>query len=420
MSVLPPLYTTTENMPVEYVYLNNDIMSSYDVKPKKTNTATEISIDSDYLSEVLCTYVLKHCDLSGEVPKQKVIHSEQLGGGERVRFAAGTCSVSFKYEGHSLVLTRAISGSPLTSARGHTRETVRHMDTTITCHDRDVVKQLLLKALDDEDMENREEEKFRVYQWEPQGEHWKRASAVPSRPLKSVVIEDKTKTKLLKDIDEFIHEDTQTWYNEHGIPYRRGYMFYGPPGTGKTSMIAALASHYKRSVYRINLVAPRMCDDQLQNAVSCVRTNSMVVMEDVDCLFGNQREKKDEFSVTFSGLLNAVNGLHDESKGVIFIFTSNHLDRIDAALRRKGRIDMELEFGYCSMEQTEQIFLNFYPNERADASEFAKNVFKCVNKVTPAQLQDHFIHCRKLSSSEACKDVDIQKVDSVASEGMWS
>jgi chaperone BCS1 len=45
--------------------------------------------------------------------------------------------------------------------------------------------------------------------------------------------------KLLEDIEHF--NNSEEWYLERGIPYKKSFLFYGPPGTGKTSIIKALS-----------------------------------------------------------------------------------------------------------------------------------------------------------------------------------
>eukprot|EP01052_Picozoa_sp_SAG31_P068425 SAG31_NODE_27233_length_429_cov_0.951515_2_plen_52_part_01 len=42
-------------------------------------------------------------------------------------------------------------------------------------------------------------------------------------------------------------------YADHGIPYRRIYLFHGPPGSGKFSLIMALAGCLECNVYVLNL-----------------------------------------------------------------------------------------------------------------------------------------------------------------------
>lgn len=244
------------------------------------------------------------------------------------------------------------------------------------------------------------EKRFSTFVWNARNEIWRRDSSVPERSLDSVILDDKVKEKLKKDLDDFTDPKTIDWYQEHCIPFKRGYLFYGKPGTGKTSTISAIASHLKRKVYKLNLVAPGLCDNSLLDAVNSIKKNSVLVMEDIDSLFGVHREKNESFSTTFSGLLNAIDGLGD-SKGHIFIMTSNYPDKIDQALRRKGRVDLEIEFTSCTKEQAKNMFLKFYPNEENDAEVFSNDV--SLENYTPAELQHHFIYHRKNSSSDAKK-----------------
>jgi PREDICTED: similar to ENSANGP00000013378 len=46
--------------------------------------------------------------------------------------------------------------------------------------------------------------------------------------LSSVILDGNISETILKDVREFI--DSSSWYEERGIPYRRGYLLYGPPG----------------------------------------------------------------------------------------------------------------------------------------------------------------------------------------------
>lgn len=253
------------------------------------------------------------------------------------------------------------------------------------------------------------EKRFSTFVWNARNEIWRRDASVPERSLESVILDDKVKEKLKKDLDDFIDPKTINWYQDHCIPFKRGYLFYGKPGTGKTSTISAIASHLKRKVYKLNLVAPGLCDNSLLDAVNSIKKNSILVMEDIDSLFGVHREKSESFSTTFSGLLNAIDGLGD-SKGHIFIMTSNHPEKIDQALRRKGRVDLEIEFDSCTKSQAKKLFLKFYPNEECDANSFSEDAV--IGNYTPAELQHHFIFHRKNKSSVAKKiDYKLIKID---------
>ena len=262
---------------------------------------------------------------------------------------------------------------------------------------------------------------FQTFSWNCDNEYWRRDGYVKERSFDSVVLDATVKKRLLDDLDDFAADDTMEWYSRHCIAQRRGILLHGPPGTGKTSTIAAIATRMKRNICRVNLVAPRLCDDSLLRAINSVKKRSIVVMEDMDALFDHREKNDPSQRVTFSGLLNAIDGLNDHAGGgLIYLFTSNHPDKLDPALRRKGRIDLELHLGLCTRTQTNDMFLRFYPGETESAKRFTNTVHDKTNP-TPAQLQHHFIINRKSSAAVAARDVDVSdwKCDSDISSSMW-
>merc|ERR1712050_358821 len=175
----------------------------------------------------------------------------------------------------------------------------------------------------------------------------------------------------MDDFSEFLSEETAQYYREHGIPYKRSYLFYGVPGAGKTSMIQALAGRFRRNLCYLSPTHPELSDDCLKSAIERVPVNAIVVLEDVDALFGKGREKKIHQSpLTFSGLLNALDGVGNHD-GMIFVLTTNFKDQLDDALIRDGRVDMRVHFDYCTPDQMKKLFDNFYPPKASTTSDGA-------------------------------------------------
>eukprot|EP00928_Gymnodinium_smaydae_P055463 TRINITY_DN3899_c0_g1_i4.p1 TRINITY_DN3899_c0_g1~~TRINITY_DN3899_c0_g1_i4.p1 ORF type:complete len:379 (+),score=64.47 TRINITY_DN3899_c0_g1_i4:64-1200(+) len=192
---------------------------------------------------------------------------------------------------------------------------------------------------------------FQVYRWHIKYQFWQRVSRVVARPISSVVLPEQTSQKLVDDFSEFLSEETGQFYTQHGIPYKRSYLFYGVPGAGKTSMIQALAGKFGRNLCYLSPTHPELSDDNLKSAIEKVPDNAIVVLEDVDALFGKNREKKIHQSpLTFSGLLNALDGVGNHD-GLIFVLTTNFKEQLDAALIRDGRVDYRVRFDYCTPEQ---------------------------------------------------------------------
>lgn len=302
-------------------------------------------------------------------------------------------TVSFKFKGYIMTYNTKKVGIPV-SGKIIERDSVIHENVYIEGDDIKSMEELVKISLEEKQMEK----KFSVFSWNARGEHWKKDTSIPNRCINSVILNKNNFDKLMEDLRDFTENTTKEWYLKHGIPFKRGYLFYGKPGTGKTSTIAAIATYLNRRVYRLNLVAPGLCDSSLLEAVNCVKKDAILVMEDIDALFGVHREKNESFSTTYSGLLNAIDGLGD-AKGHIFIMTTNHPEKIDPALKRKGRIDLELEFGICDKQQAKNMFLKFYPGSYNEAEMFSKQVE--YKSYTTAMLQHHFIANRKNTASES-------------------
>src|SRR5438874_13125 len=174
--------------------------------------------------------------------------------------------------------------------------------------------------------------------------------AYTPRVLDSVILKSGEKERLVEDVRAF--RASRERYHRLGVPYHRGYLFYGPPGTGKTSLVSALAAQFSLSIYCVNL--SQLNDRTLLHAISRVPSNSAVLFEDIDCMKGSKSrdEKatpgKDEVErngVTLSGLLNVLDGFFAPS-GVLFVMTTNHVELLDPALLRPGRIDYRVHMGY--------------------------------------------------------------------------
>lgn len=52
-------------------------------------------------------------------------------------------------------------------------------------------------------------------------------------------------------------------------------------------------------------------------------------------------------SITFSGLLNALDGVRSQDGRILFM-TTNHKEKLDAALLRPGRADVHVKLNYAS------------------------------------------------------------------------
>jgi chaperone BCS1 len=205
------------------------------------------------------------------------------------------------------------------------------------------------------------------------------------RPLDSVVLERGVKEKIVEDLQAFLA--ARTWYLDRGIPYRRGYLLYGPPGTGKSSFIQALAGHLDFNIAILNVSERGLTDDRLNHLLTKVPPRTIVLLEDADAAFINRRAPgEDGYSgatVTFSGLLNALDGVASAEERIIFL-TTNHVERLDEALIRPGRVDMTVRLGEATEYQIEQLWDRFY----ADVDTTGEGKARFMAKVRQLGLPD--------------------------------
>jgi chaperone BCS1 len=181
----------------------------------------------------------------------------------------------------------------------------------------------------------------------------------PKRPLSSVILEEGLADALVADVKEF--HRTAPWYGKRGIPHRRGYLLYGPPGSGKTSFIQALAGELSHNICVLNLNDRGLSDDRLLHLMTEVPPRSFILLEDVDAVFNSKREST--YTVTFSGLLNALDGVTSGEERIV-LMTTNHIERLDPALIRPGRVDVQVLVGDSTPYQQRRMFKQFYPEFR--------------------------------------------------------
>ncbi|GAA5837869.1 hypothetical protein JCM11251_004683 [Rhodosporidiobolus azoricus] len=224
------------------------------------------------------------------------------------------------------------------------------------------------------------------------------------RLLESVVLDEGVKERVVEDVTAFMGRGR--WYSERGIPYRRGYLLHGPPGSGKSSFIQALAGSLDYNICVLNLSERGLTDDKLNHLLANAPERSIVLLEDIDAAFSKRREQTGEAgfnsNVTFSGLLNALDGVASSTSQRILFLTTNHLEKLDPALIRPGRVDLKELIDDATPYQARELFNRFYGDEEGlERGEMEKlreelvaDIEQAVNegvRVSMAALQGHFI-----------------------------
>ena len=231
----------------------------------------------------------------------------------------------------------------------------------------------------------RELNKIAIYIPSSYTNEWSRARLGNNRKLASIVLKQGQKEAILADLERFFASRLR--YEELGIPWRRGYLLYGPPGTGKTSLVTALASELALNVCVLSLASPNVTDEKIGNLLASVPRRSVILIEDVDAFFQSRTKADAQVRVSYSGFINALDGVAAHEGSVVFL-TTNHPHLIDEAAIRSGRVDFRLELGPCDRSQLERMFLKFI-DDPAAAARFADAV--APDRWSPAQVQERLL-----------------------------
>lgn len=205
---------------------------------------------------------------------------------------------------------------------------------------------------------------------------WTRCMSRPSRPFSTVVLNESVKQSLLEDMQEYLHPLTRRWYGNRGIPYRRGYLLYGPPGTGKSSLSFAIAGYFQLKIYIVSLNSSVMSEENLGTLFADLPKQCIVLLEDIDTAgLTHTRQAPEKITeenaknapsvapspnrISLSALLNIIDGVASQ-EGRVLIMTTNHIENLDSALIRPGRVDMIVKFDRADTTMTTTLFKGIF------------------------------------------------------------
>ncbi|KAG7447969.1 mitochondrial chaperone BCS1 [Guyanagaster necrorhizus] len=327
---------------------------------------------------------------------------------------AGPGNHYFKYRGAWIKMTRQRETRAVNLRSGDPWETV---SLTTLSRDRNIFPVLLSEA---RDIAARQQEgKLVIYtawgvEWRPFGK------ARSRRPLPSVVLAPGQSERIQQDLKSFM--ERRQWYADRGIPYRRGYLLHGPPGSGKSSFIQALAGAFSYDISIISLSERGLGDDKFNFLLSNAPARTFVLIEDIDAAFNRRVQTSEDgyqSSVTFSGFLNALDGVASGEERIIFM-TTNHVERLDPALIRPGRVDVSELLDHAVPDQAYSLFISFYGGDSLVSKEtleaIGTNLKNLVSeemdvgrRISMAELQGLFIRTDVQQVMKACEDIFTQK-----------
>ncbi|KAL1678187.1 hypothetical protein EV122DRAFT_265018 [Schizophyllum commune] len=327
---------------------------------------------------------------TGDLEDEEGEDDDELVHGRRKRKVAFMPSLdtthTIYYRGHWLRITRT---------KRYADYGGEALKISVVARNNDILKKLVLEAK--REYEKDAEHRVHIFMADTSYGCWRWNGARQKRPMSSIVLQPGVKDMLLADCKDFLA--SEEWYAERGIPFRRGYLLHGVPGSGKTSLIHSLAGELGLDIYVVSLSSKGMSDNTLTTLMGHVPSRCILLLEDLDAAFtrgisrdanstgvpttttatvstskdaNNNNDNNDGSTLSLSGLLNSLDGVA-AAEGRLLFATTNHIERLDPALSRPGRMDVWVNFTNATKWQAEGIFKCFFPAARPAASPAASS-----------------------------------------------
>lgn len=287
---------------------------------------------------------------------------------------------------------------------------------------------MVINYCKEQEAKEREDNKLCVRTYD--GDWWSERSKRVFRDFDSIYIDEDTKKQIIDKIDFFVNN--KQWYRDRHIPYKLGILLYGIPGVGKSSIIQALAEYIQSDIFYITSLltsedkfismisqavyqakenstkvsySKRIIKNTVSDQVNSINQTSypLLTLEDADSYDtlksrGNivdsrniqsieNNENNDDPSQSMSlklgvgltTILNIFDGVMTPD-GLIFVITTNAIDKLDPALFRPGRIDLCIEIKPINYELIKKMCYDFDSSLEIDIPKDTT--------IVPAKLQE--------------------------------
>ena len=124
-----------------------------------------------------------------------------------------------------------------------------------------------------------------------------------------------------------------------------------------------------------------MTDKSFYKSLTKIPKDAIILIEDLDTLCEETRRQD---RITLSGILNILDGASEILDGKICFITTNHIDKINNAILRPGRINKIIHFNYMNSIQIQNMVKFFIEDSKIQQQliDYLKG------NISPARLQD--------------------------------
>lgn len=174
------------------------------------------------------------------------------------------------------------------------------------------------------------------------------------RSFDSIVLEDSVRHNIVSGLQNW--KASRDWYEAHQLVYKIGVFLYGDPGTGKSTIARAISEMFNRAPILVMDV-----NNIMQSIRSIIKMRErykgtiIVLIEDIDMYFPKQVDRIDNEQdnpdqnkeaeertnkINQNAIFQLLDGVYS-TDDTIYIATTNYKDKLDSALIRCGRFDIQ-------------------------------------------------------------------------------
>lgn len=211
----------------------------------------------------------------------------------------------------------------------------------------------------------------------------------------NIVLDEKVKQNIVNGLVNW--DKSKDWYDEHQLVHKIGVFLYGKPGTGKSTVAKAISSMFGNAP--ILTIDPNNIMNSVNGILKMRKKYDgtiVVLIEDFDMYFKSREEienveigldQKKQKDFNQNAIFQLLDGVYS-TDDTIYVATTNYKDRIDTALIRYGRFDIQEELNYFNKDDA---------NKCVKLLGYDENVLDSMNieyPVQPAYLQSKIMEYR--------------------------
>lgn len=217
------------------------------------------------------------------------------------------------------------------------------------------------------------------------------------------------------EVKEKFKDIWQEMKNENNHNKTRGILLTGDPGVGKTMFAKALANEIRADFYYctgadfvemyVGVGAKRV-----RSLFRLARKSiSIIFIDELDAIGSRDSMSNDsERLSTINALLAEMDGMNKNNK-ILLIGATNHPEKIDSALKRPGRIDLEVHMHLPNPKERLAIFKKYFI--KFNLNKIIKELFSLIKTAKQSSLLENTLLENTLVEQFDCSNTDLSNTD---------